>query len=66
MDLNIWQCADALWVVDVADIRRFFRDASLMEAIELRHLLRRKADGAIRLTSALSCQHGWQKPQVSH
>jgi uncharacterized protein (TIGR02246 family) len=58
--IEVWQCAEGLWAADVSDIRRFHRDGSLMETIEVQYALRLEADGQIRLISALWCDQGWR------
>ena len=62
--IEVWQCADGLWAADVADICRFHRDGSLMETVEVQYTLRRDADGAVRLISALWCQHRWRQRKL--
>lgn len=58
--ITVRECADGLWLAEVADIRRFHRDGHLMETIEVQYSLRRDADGALRMISALWCQPGWR------
>jgi uncharacterized protein (TIGR02246 family) len=57
-------CARDLWLADVADIRRFHRDGSLMEIIEVQYTLRREPDGRLRLVSALWCEPGWRERRL--
>ena len=58
--ISLRECADGLWLAEVADIRRFHRDGHLMETIEVQYSLRRDADGVLRMISALWCQPGWR------
>jgi uncharacterized protein (TIGR02246 family) len=44
--IEVWQCADGLWTVEV------------------QYTLRRDADGAVRLISALWCQHRWRQRKL--
>lgn len=59
--IEVVRCADGLWLAEVADIRRFHRDGSLMETIEVQYTLRREPDGVIRLISVLWCEPGWRR-----
>ena len=59
------RCAEGVVQAEVADIRRYRRDGSLMETIEVQYTLRREADGGLRMISALWCEPGWRVAPLS-
>lgn len=59
--ITMRRCADGLAQAEVADIRRYRRDGTLMETIEVQYTLRVDTDGAPRMISALWCEPGWRR-----
>ncbi len=59
--ITVRRCAEGLVQAEVADIRRYRRDGTLMETIEVQYTLRSDADGVLRMISALWCEPGWRQ-----
>ena len=58
--ITSWQLADGLFLAEVEDIRRYRRDGSWLETLEVQYTLRREADQLL-IVSALWCDPGWRQ-----
>ena len=64
-EITTKRCAAGLMQAEVADIRRYHREGQLLETIEVQYTLRRDADGALRMISALWCEPGWRRASAT-
>lgn len=53
-------CGGGLAVLDATSVDRLRKDGSMIESIDAHYVLRREADGAWRIVTAVVCAPGWR------
>ncbi|MEQ8653741.1 MAG: hypothetical protein RIC87_14865 [Kiloniellales bacterium] len=53
-------CGDGLAVLDASSVERLRKDGSVIESIDAHYILRKEADGAWRIATALVSAPGWR------
>lgn len=59
--LEVKDCAEGLAVLDVAGIKRWRRDGSLMEEVDCHYVLRHEPEGGWRIAVVVVCRAGWRQ-----